>query len=334
VRAAVFDGTGVAIEDVPEPRPRADELLVAVRTAGVCGTDLHAGLLGIRPGTVIGHEFWGEIVEVGAGAPASFAPGQAVCALPVKGCGTCVACVTGDPSRCRRVEVFGADRPGVFAELVAVGAREAFPVPTGMERLGALVEPLAVGLHTVRRARLDPTDRVLVLGAGPIGVAVVMWCRHVGVRSIVVGDPVDTRRAVAERAGASASFDPRAESAGAAHRATTGARPDVIFECVGGDGVLDECVAVARAGARVVVAGLHTSRPALDARRAFFKELEFVFAAYYSAAEFSYTIEMLDQRAVDPDILVSHRVPLDDLPLAFEELKHPTDQCKVLVEIG
>jgi len=175
MRAAVFRGVGkpLAIEAVPDPEPGPAELVLAVRDCGICGSDLHAtevtdgsgGMRPLSPGTIMGHEFSGEVVAVGAAVAGRFKTGDRVTALPYIACGSCAACLTGQGHRCPAVVSGGFGKiPGAYAEYVRAGVHETLRLPPEVDwRAGALVEPLAVGLHTVDRAGLRPGEAVLVV---------------------------------------------------------------------------------------------------------------------------------------------------------------------------
>src|SRR5258705_2936608 len=189
MKGAVFHGLGqpLTIEELADPKPGPGELVLRVKSCGICGSDLHAADLppGLPPGTVMGHEFAGEVVEVGSDAKGLWKPGDRVCALPALGCGKCRACLAGDIILCTSLRGTGLGQvPGAYSEYVLVGAPESLRLPSGVSfREGALVEPLAVGLHAVNTARLQPGERVMVIGAGPIGLAVTAWARFFGARA-------------------------------------------------------------------------------------------------------------------------------------------------------
>jgi len=170
------------IRDLADPEPGPNDVIVRVRASGVCGSDLHTSDTFVPPGAgVMGHEFAGEVVALGRLA-GRFRVGDRVTALPYIGCGSCVACLNGQGHRCPAVISGGFGKlPGAYAEFVRVGVHEALPLPPEVDfRQGALVEPLAVGLHTVERAGLRPGDVAQIIGAGPIGLAVSLWCRFFG----------------------------------------------------------------------------------------------------------------------------------------------------------
>jgi 2-desacetyl-2-hydroxyethyl bacteriochlorophyllide A dehydrogenase len=325
VRAAVVNEShSFDIVEVPDPAPNAGELLLRVGACGICGSDLKA-VDNMPAGLVMGHEFSGEIVAIGAGVD-GWREGTAACALPLIGCGRCVPCLTGDVAHCPTVDMIGVGgSSGGYSELVRVSAREAFALPEGIGTdLGALVEPLAVGLHAVERARIQADDRVLVIGAGPVGLAVTLWARHMGARELVVSDPVAARREAAARFGATATADPATGDLGGPY--------DLVFECVGTPGMVATSVAEAAVHGRVIVAGVCTKPDPFIPVIAVMKELAMHFVVYYRRQDFAYVVDMLAQGRLDPRPLVTDRVGLDDFPTAFAALKHPSTQCKVLVE--
>lgn len=314
--------------------PGPGELVLRVRSAGVCGTDLHlsGGPPGVQPGTILGHEFAGDVAAIGSGVE-GWRCGDRACALPAIGCGGCASCVAGDVMACPRLRTIGSgDLPGAHAELVRVGARETFPLPDALDYdAGALVEPLAVGLHALRAARLAPDDAVLVLGAGPIGLAAAAWARALGAAHVVVADRLPARLAHAPAFGATATVDVTRDPALAGATDACGGPPDVVIECAGVPGMLQECVQhVARRG-RVVVAGACMAPDPVLPAMACLKEVALHFVVAYSREDFAVTLARLAARRVPGAAMITARVGLDALPAAFEALRTPTTQCKLML---
>jgi (R,R)-butanediol dehydrogenase/meso-butanediol dehydrogenase/diacetyl reductase len=335
MRAAVTTGAGtpLALEDRPDPAPGPGELLVRVRSCGICGSDLHIAEQLDLPGIVLGHELAGEVVALGEGTD-GFVEGDAVCAFPLVGCGTCPACLAGAPAHCAvGGELIGLQRSGGFAEHVVTSARLSYRLPLSLSaRDGALVEPLAVALHAVDGALRTPDEPMLVLGGGPVGQAVVLWLRHLGVRDVVLSDPVAHRRALAERLGASASVDPGAEDVRGAVERATGSPPGAVIECVGVPGLIQHALDVAGPESRVTIVGVCMFPDEVVPFTALQKELTMRFVLYYREADFARTLAALDADALDAAALVTDRIGLDELPARFEALKHPTTECKVLIQ--
>ena len=336
MRAAVADGRGsIEITTVPDPSPGPDDLVLRVEACGICGSDLKL-LQYASAGTTMGHEFSGEVVAVGERAAERLRAGDRVAALPVIGCGTCPRCQLGDPARCVSPDLIGVlGSPGAFAEFVRVSARETFRLPEGVDAVtGALVEPLAVGLHVVRSADLRPWDTLLVLGAGPVGQAVILWARHLGVREIVASDPLPARRAAALAFGATAVIAPNAEDVAAAFTAQAGGPADVVAECVGKGGMLQASVDLVAPGGRVVMAGAAGEPDPVIPGLLVLKEVSIRFAGYYTRDEWSYALRMLAQGRIDPRPMVTATAGLGDLPAVFAALGGPTEHSKVVMLTG
>ena len=341
MRAARFMASGQALEltEIDTPQPVAGELLIAVRCCGICGSDLHladmhadSGLKPLPPGTVMGHEFAGEVAEVGAGV-SNFRPGDRVTAMPMMGCGTCLECLRGANYRCARVRYCGlGDIPGAYADYVRVGAGETLHLPEGVDFVrGAMVEPLAVGLHAVNAARLTPGESVLVLGAGPVGLAVAQWCQLFGAREVVVVDRVAARLALAERLGATQTVDTSREELLPALRRMGAARPAVVMECIGVPGTQQLAMDHAPVGGRVVVVGVCMAPDTLRPVRAITRELQVNYVYMYRRDEFALTIDLLDRGRLQPDAMLTGMVEFADFPAAFEGLKTDKSACKVLL---
>jgi len=339
MRAVVFKelGSELGVEDVPEPTPGASDLVLRVKSCGVCGTDLHVSSLppGLPAGTVMGHEFAGEVVEVGRQATGDFRVGDRVCALPYIGCGTCVHCVTGDGMLCASMQSTGLGAlPGAYAEYVRVGANEALRLPESVGfREGALVEPLSVGLHAVKKARIAHGANVLVIGAGPVGLSVAVWARFFGARSVVVSERAAGRLELARQFGATDVIDANREEVGPAFEARAGGPPDVIFECVGVPGLLQECIGLAPHRGRIVVVGVCMAPDTIVPAIAVIKEIELAFVVAYHRDDFQLTLDMFARGRIPGAAMITDVVDLDGLPAAFEALKTPSTQCKVMIEI-
>lgn len=339
MKAAVFREAGkkLGIEEVPEPEPGEGDLIVEVRACGICGSDLHVSeLSGALPaGTIMGHEFAGQVVEVGAEAQADFKVGDRVCPLPHISCGRCAACLTGNSGHCPEIQGIGLGQlPGAYAERIRVGARQTLHLPDAVSmREGALVEPLSVGLRAVAQAKLEPAADVLVLGAGPIGLATALWTRFFGARTVAVSEKLAARLELAEKFGATHLIDASKQEVAAAFDAAAGHQPDVIFECAGAPGLLQECITLAPRRGRVVVAGVCMQSDILVPALAILKEISFHFVLAYSDQEFQFTIDMLGDGRIRGEPMLTDSIGLAELPEAFEALKQPTSQCKVILEL-
>ena len=344
MKAAVFVAPGepLAIDDVPDPSPAPGELLIAVRSCGICGTDLHwseqhdtaGGWRALHPGGVLGHEFCGEVVDVGAGVGDAFRIGERVCAQPFIGCGRCQACLSGRIYRCPTVITRGSSAlPGAYAEFTRVGAAESVRLPESMELShGALVEPLAVGLAAVERARLDAHDAVLIIGAGPVGLSIALWCRFAGARHVVVSDLVAERAERAVQFGATAWIDASAGRVDEQLADLTGGAPPVVFECVGVPGTLQAAIDAVAADGCVIVAGLCMGADSLFPAKAFLKALDLRFSFCYEHKHFNVVVDHLASGRIDVSDLITARVGFAQFADTFEHLKQPGHELKVLLE--
>ena len=342
MRAAIYDAPGLPlrIAEVADPRPGPGQAVIRVAACGVCGSDLHAttaeGDLA-RRGAVLGHEVTGEIAEIGPEPVGDWTVGARVYAIPMGSCGRCPNCRLDRPEQCPHQLTFGAlgpDEPdGAYAEYLTVSLSDLLAVPDSISMdVAALCEPLATGLLCVRQASLEIGDRVLILGAGPIGLASTIWARFLGARRVVVAERVAHRRALALSLGATDTIDAGAGSDVAGRFAElTGAEPDVVIEAVGRPGMLNAAIAAVRPQGTVVTGGVCMEPDSFDHLSAYFKEPQIRTARVYTKAENEFIMEMIASGRIDPSPMISHRIGLDALPAAFEALRTPTDQCKVMV---
>jgi (R,R)-butanediol dehydrogenase / meso-butanediol dehydrogenase / diacetyl reductase len=333
VRAAVFTSGQpcLTVAQAPDPTPGPGDLILRVDACGICGSDLHmAQALRDRPGIIFGHEFCGTVVAAGAQAH-GYREGDRVVGLPLFGCGHCSACVSGAVEKCPKAELTGAQRPGAYAEFVAVSAAESFAVPDALSNdLGALVEPLAVAHHALERTPREPGEPVLVLGAGPVGLAVAAWALALGAREVVVSDPVAHRRALAERIGATA-IDPTHQDVAEAFATVTGGPARAVLECVGRPGVIAHAMEVAATDANVTLVGACMAPDTFHPLVPTSKELTLRFVIYYRRRDFTQTLAHLSSGRLDPSPLVTGHIGLDELPARFDALLGENSDCKVLI---
>ena len=333
MRAATLSEPGrpLTVVEVDDPVAGPGEVVLAVHACGICGSDLHASEVLPIPGLVMGHELCGTVAEVGPEVE-GWAPGDRAAALSLVTCGRCAACLSGRVRKCALAKMVGIETPGAYAERLAMPARDLHRLPDHLDlRLGALVEPLAVALHTVARAGGGVGDDVVVLGAGPIGLAVVLWLRHAGVREIVVSDPVATRRAMAERLAPPATMDPTTQDVAGACAGRRGQPARHVVECVGVPGLIQHAVDVSATDGVVTVAGVCMADDEIVPWLAMAKELDVRFAFYYTRPEFETVIDALATDRIDASPLITGEVDLDGLPEIFEALKRPSEHAKVLV---
>ena len=333
MKAPVFKGVGkpLVIETLPDPTPAAGEIVLEVARCGICGTDLHMtdGHAQTYPANVvIGHEFAGEVVAIGPNVT-TFKIGDRVAAMPVVGCGHCSNCLAGETMWCDS----GLNGIlGGFGQYAIARAHAAIKLPTTLSTNdGALVEPLAVSLHGVALAELKPGARVLVQGAGPIGLGCVFWARHLGAGRVVVTSRSRRGESLALQMGA-AAFVTAGEDISAEVDAALGGAPEVVFECVGVPGQLGQAINLVRARGTVVLLGNCMAPDAIVPAQAMFKQVRIQGSMVYSLKEFETVADVLDSGGVDPRVMVTDTIGYAALPEMFEALRKPTTQCKVMID--
>jgi threonine dehydrogenase-like Zn-dependent dehydrogenase len=340
MRAAVLRGGGVHVRDeVEEPVPGPGQVLVEVAACGICGSDLHfarhgaeAQALGARMEGVprpsrgldlgqdvyLGHEFACRILEPGPDTEAPPA-GTLVTALPF----------LPHPGGETETIVYSNSTKGGLGERMVLAAPMLLAVPNGLPaHLAALTEPMSVGLHAVVRSGIEADGRAVVVGCGPVGLAVVAALAQRGVRTIVAADFSPARRALAAGLGATEVVDPRVDSPWS--RVPRGRV--TAFEAVGVPGVLDEILRCAPWRSRVVVVGVCMGADTWHPYFGLNKELSLDFAIGYSPDEFGATLHAIAEGLIDVAPLVTARIGLDELPWAFAALRNPEEHCKIIVE--
>ncbi len=331
MRAAVFEraGQALAIETVDDPKPGAGEVVIKIHRCGICGTDLHltsGHAFDFQPGTVLGHEYAGEIVEVGSGVE-GFKAGDRITALPSKGCGHCAACTAGNPVLCHHSSgLFGG-----FGEYLKVPTANAVKLPSTLSLAdGALVEPLAVGLHGVAIAAIQPGARVLVQGAGAVALATILWAKRLGAGRIVATSRAQRRAALALEMGADVFVQSGDDEAQEVVEAL-GGPPQVVFECVGVPGFLQKAIQQVDTFGKVLSMGFCIEPDAIMPALAAMKGVQFTFPIGYTMTEFQHAADAFDAGRADPAKMISSVITLDQLPATFEMLRGPNSETKVQV---
>ncbi len=337
MRAAVARAGVLRVDDVPDPVPGPGDALVAVKACGICGSDLHAlvhadELVSAARETgapitfdpardyIMGHEFTGEIVALGPetqGTPVR--EGDLVTSLPVA--------LTA--SGVEPVGAYSNVYNGAYAELMRLTAGMCLTVPNGLDhRRAALTEPMAVGRHAVARSGTTRGEPAVVLGAGPVGLAVVAELRRIGVETIVVSDYSPRRRAVALAMGATAAVDP------AVGEPAVASGVPVVFDAIGVPGTLASALHTASAGGRVCVVGSCMQQDTVRPVLAQVKQLTVVFSFAYDPFEFADTLRAIAEGEIDVTPMLTGVCGIDAVPAAFDALAHPDEHVKILVEPG
>jgi 2-desacetyl-2-hydroxyethyl bacteriochlorophyllide A dehydrogenase len=332
VRAVVFDGkTGVRVESRPEPRIESPtDALVQVRRAAVCGTDLHvvAHAAGLPDGFVMGHEFAGDVVAVGAEVR-GHAVGDRVAGADYTACGHCWWCRRGDHWECPRRQFFGTGSafgpplPGSQAELVRVPFADtvlrALPADLPLDAAVLLGDTLATGFAAVDRADLRPGDTVVVVGGGPVGQLTSLVAQACGAGAVVVVEPVASRRQTAAAEGALTAAPEQAP--GLVEGITDGRGADAVVDAIGGRTGLDTALGLVRRRGTVVSVGVHPAGGwPMPTERAFVDELTLRFAIGNVMRDGDSLLGLLRSGAIDPTAVVTESVPLTEAPEAYTRM--------------
>ncbi len=378
MKAVVCHEGALTVRETAVPEPGSGQVLIKVLRTGICGSDLHATAdadelnalmlesgytTAIRPHqqVVLGHEFLGEVVSYGPGTRKRWAAGTTVTALPILRTNVGMH-LTG----------FDVHAPGGYAEYTLVEEALTFSVPDAVPLdKAAFTEPLTVARHAVRRSGVGKTDPTVVIGCGPIGLAIILMLKATGVTNVIASDPSPGRRQLAARCGADVVVDPNAESPWDALRIKDpvnstpellafalkmtklvrripmlsvekvfygadrmGQSPSgpVIFECAGVPGIIDHVIANAPLRSTVTVVGMCTAVDEFRPSVALSKEIDLRFAFGYDPAEFSETLRMIAAGKVDPTPLHTATVGLADVAQAFADLADPERHAKILID--
>lgn len=323
----LHQGPEVRVEEAPEPAVGSGQVRVAVRAAGVCGTDLHAAHgrlpVALLP-VVMGHEGAGVVDAVGAGVSA-FQEGDRVLLLPSETCGACPACDAGHLGRCPGARILGMARDGTFADKVTVPASCVLALPAGIafEHGAILADAVATAYHAVAtRAGLRGGERVAVIGCGGVGHHAILLARLLGARAIVAVDASEGALRRAEEAGATARVDAGATNARRAIReAAGGDGPEVVIEYAGRKASVELALGAVARGGRVVVGGVGTESPELGPLLSFVgREIAVLGSMGYTRAELGRVVDLAATGQLDLSGSITARYPLDRAAQALDDL--------------
>lgn len=356
MRAAIRRGRALFCDEIQDPPLGAGQVRVKTLACGICGSDLHAlhyfdrmaemarrtsGSSSFDPNKdcVFGHEFSAEILEFGPATEGKLKPGTRVVSVP------------SATNAAGGLEIVGYSNllPGGFAERMVLNEALLVEVPNGLaSHVAALTEPFAVGAHAVAKAHAEPGSPCLVVGCGPVGLAVIAALKARGHGPVIAADFSPRRRAAAVAMGADVIVDPAKENphgqwavfnvpatmfqARMMNAAGQPSKRPIIFECVGAPGVLQSILDGAPAGAKIVVAGVCMETDTFEPFLAINKELELTFVLAYSGEEFAATLHDIAEGRINAEALITSRIGLDDVPQAFERLANPEADVKILVE--
>lgn len=353
MRAVLMKNQQLVVGSCETPQPAAGEVLIKVDACGICGSDLHAlqhgeafvrqsqqgGTLGldmdVSKDVVMGHEFCGELADFGPECEKAIPLGSRVCSIPAL-------------LRSNKIHTLGYsnEHPGGYAQFMRLTESFLEPVPNGLApNLAALTEPMAVGLHAVNKARLEHGDLPLVIGCGPVGLAVIAALKQQKAAPIIAADFSAIRRELALQMGADVVINPAEQSPFSKWRdiayiesaekrpswMPAKYRPAVIFECVGVPGVLDNIMENAAHGARIIVVGVCMQNDHFHPVYGINKELNLQFVVAYSRREFAASLRQIAAGELNVEPLITDIIALDQVPEAFEALASPDHHAKIIV---
>jgi threonine dehydrogenase-like Zn-dependent dehydrogenase len=361
MRAAIFRDGDLVVDTMPEPVAGDGQVVVKTLACGICGSDLHAFhhadkmvdaakragstfVMDLGRDIVFGHEFCGEVMDHGPNTQKTLKPGTRVVSVPI------AVAIAGDKARVHTLG-YSNDMPGGFAENIVLNEMLMLEVPNGLSTdQAALTEPMAVGWHAVEKAQLTGDEIPLVIGCGPVGLAVIAGLKIKGVHPIIASDFSPARRKLAEAMGADIVLDPAVTSPykrwtdeatpegydadGVMTLLGVGPklRPAVIFECVGVPGIIQQMLESVPRDTRVVVVGVCMEKDQFEPFFGITKEVNMQFVLGYTPDEFALTLQHLAEGKIDGAPLVTGQVGVEGVKQAFADLASPEKHAKILVE--
>ncbi|WP_010629512.1 zinc-binding alcohol dehydrogenase family protein [Halomonas sp. KM-1] len=326
-----------AVVETEAPRAAAGEVLVKVAFAGICGSDMHiihGDNAFVRFPRITGHEFAGTVEALGEGVE-GIEIGARVCIDPVVSCGRCYPCRIGRPNVCSALQVIGVHRDGGFEEWVNVPAANVHLLPEGLGlEAGALVEPYSIAANVLERMQPLRGDRLLIYGAGVIGLTILQMARALGIEDITVIDLIEERLATARELGATRTWHGKEDVEAVVSELTGGEGMPLIADAACVPALLPQMLRIASPAGRIGLLGFNPTPSDLVQLEVIKKELSLV-GSRLNNRKFPEVLERMASGRLDPLALVSHRLPFDDMPGAIHMLDHHPERArKVLIGIG
>lgn len=342
MRAAVMRGDRFVVEERPMPVPGPGDVLVKVRACGICGSDLHyfhhidgmienVRALGaptdamqktLRDGPILGHEFVCEIAEFGPETDRRLEQGERVCSMPFLSRNG-VPVLTGSTS-----EVTGA-----YAEYMLLTEALLLPIDSSIvDDAAALTEPVGIAVHAVNKAMLKPEDATVIVGCGPIGLAIIAVLKARGFSQIIASDLSPKRRELATVMGATKVVDASQASVIAAAMDAAPGAPLVIFENTGAPKMLHKLILEAPQNSRIIGTGIAAGEESFIPMLAISKELQLTFVIFYTAEEFAEALRLIKDGHINWKPLITGKVGLDGITQAFKDLGDPELHAKILIQ--
>lgn len=337
MKAALYKNSRIVeIEEIKKPEIKDNEALIKVRYAGICGTDIHI-YKGLHPRAtaplVMGHEFSGIVEEI-ATKRKDIKIGDRVVINPLIPCGNCFPCREGHPHICPNLNLIGIDQNGGFAEYTKVNSDKLFKIPNSLPMdLAALMEPVAVAVHAVRKSKLSLGDKVAVIGGGPIGQLISQICKLNGASSVVMLEINPERVSFAKKYGIITGTSLE-ESIRKVKEVTRDKGADIVYEAVGIQDTYNYVTDLVKAGGKIVAVGAASKPIALNFWKIYFEELNIIGIHVYEPEDIEIAIDLLNRYSKIFQIFISKIIELKNLPKELMKLADGTsDLMKILVKM-
>ncbi|HEK85436.1 MAG TPA: alcohol dehydrogenase [Candidatus Aminicenantes bacterium] len=328
----------IEIREVRQPRPAAGEVLLKIKRIGICGSDIHA-YYGKHPyikcPIVQGHEFSAEVAELGPGV-SKFKIGERVTVRPQLTCGQCYQCRHGNYHICENLKVIGCQAEGAAQEFLAVPQEIVVKLPDSInDDLGAMVEPLAVGVHAVGRLSELKGRNILILGAGPIGNLTAQAAKALGASSVMIADISDIRLEIARKCGVDIAVNNLKQDLAKEIKDRYGeAKADAIFECVGSGKTVELAINLARKGSEIIVVGVFEEKPVVDFGLIQDRELRVIGSLMYKEEDYDTAISLIESKKVQLEPLISRHFSLRQYAEAYKYIENNREKTmKVLIDV-
>ncbi|SDI92850.1 zinc-dependent alcohol dehydrogenase [Alteribacillus bidgolensis] len=336
MNAGVYKGAEtVQVNEENIPHLNDKEALVKVAYAGICGTDMmiYSGAHPrAAPPLIMGHEFSGYVKEV-KGLD-RIKPGDRVTINPLISCGKCYACSIGQNHICNNLKYLGIDRNGGFAEYVSVPANNLFLLDDSVsDEEGALTEPLAVAVHSIRKSSMRIGDVVVILGAGPIGMLIAMLANRAGASQVVISDVSPFRLQLAEKLGFYTVDASKTDIVHVAKDLTNGIGADAVFEVAGTQSTADQMIDAIKPQGEIMLVSVYKKPPQVKMAQMHFREISLKTTRCFSTYDFEQALYMLKNKEVDVSTLISHKLPIGKFDEGFQLMKDSNQSLKVLYQL-
>lgn len=323
------------IVQMEDPAINRGEVLIKVHWAGICGSDIHI-FHGKNPRVkypiTLGHEFSGEIAEVGKDVSPELKLGDLVTVNPVITCGRCEPCINGRRNVCRKFGLYGIDTNGGFSQYIKVKRKHLVKIPVGVTTdLAVLSEPFAVGVHAVNRSGIKVGSRVLILGGGPIGLIVALAAKAAGAGLIVISEISDYRLEIVKRLGFIAVDNKNTDLKKVVNDLTANNGMDVVFEAAAAPVTSLTMTSYLKSSGTAVMVGLHREPVLTDLRDVNLREINIIGTMLYTDEDFETAVNMLSQTEHLAEI-ISHRFSLEDYNIAFKTIMQDKTAMKVVIK--